>query len=435
MIESEQQNYCRNLVEVNKKQRVTTTQPIYNQQGVLLLAQGSDVDEQRSQVLLQHKLMKPLEECVSIASSLSGRELFEFMNKFSANIPGLHVVTVNEEYQKLLRQMCIFYERHALLQQNLTVLALRARTIYYHGIFSALAGLAIAQKLNLTPKEFQTVFIGGLFHDVGFLYLSPSLIDKTQGFTADEWKALQAHPLIAQRFLNMVPQLPKEVGLAIADHHERIDGTGYPRHLFGDKLSMASQIIAATDNIIFNHNRYKQYGEHAHKMLLTALKLSDNIYFDSVYDAALLLFKLAPAPTEKVGQAPSANQLLKRQQNLRTHFDNARNMAKQLNQLAPTNILVRSINAVMGRLAIAVVRSGALQQEQEEWLDKMSQHESSDDSFSLLEISVMQDQILDQLIHLKNLMERFMESFESNEPLFEKLSADFNNFNLQTMNT
>jgi HD-GYP domain-containing protein (c-di-GMP phosphodiesterase class II) len=226
MIDSEQHNYCRNLVEVNKKQRVVTTQPIYNQQGVLLLAKGHDLDEQRSQVLLHHKLMKPLEECVGIASSLSARQLFEFMNKFAANVPGLHVVTANEEYQKLLRQMCIFYERHALLQQNLTVLALRARTIYYHGIFSALAGLAIAQKLGLTMKEFQTVFIGGLFHDVGFLYLSSELIDKTQGFSADEWKALQAHPLIAQRFLNMVPQLPQEVGMAIADHHERIDGTG-----------------------------------------------------------------------------------------------------------------------------------------------------------------------------------------------------------------
>lgn len=432
MTDSEQHNYCRNLVEVNKKQRVVTIQPIYNQQGVLLLAKGSDMDEQRSQVLLQHKLLKPLEECVAIASSLSGRQLYEFMNKFSGNIPGLQAVTANEEYQKLLRQMCIFYERHALLQQNLTVLALRARTIYYHGIFSAMAGLAIAQKLDLSVKEFQTVFIGGLFHDVGFLYLSPNLIDKTQGFTADEWKALQAHPLIAQRFLNMVPQLPKEIGMAIADHHERIDGTGFPRNLFGDKLSMASQIIAATDNIIFNHNRYKHYGQHAHKMLLTSLKLSDNIYFDSVYDAALLLFMLAPAPTEKVGQAPSPVQLLKRQQALRTHFNNARQLAKQFNQLSAADTLVRSINAVMGRLAIAVVRSGALQQEQEEWLEKMS-GTSDEDQLSLLEISVMQDQILDQLIHLKNLMERIMEGLEGNEPHIEQLHADFNNFNLQAI--
>lgn len=432
MIESEQQNYCRNLVEVNKKQRVVTTQPIYNQQGVLLLAKGSDMDEQRSQVLLHHKLMKPLEECVAIASSLSARQLFEFMNKFSANIPGLHAVTHNEEYQKLLRQMCIFYERHALLQQNLTVLALRARTIYYHGVFSALAGLAIAQKLELSVKEFQTVFIGGLFHDVGFLYLAPNLIDKSHGFTADEWKALQAHPLIAQRFLNMVPQLPKEVGMAIADHHERIDGTGYPRHLFGDKLSVASQIIAATDNIIFNHNRYKHYGEHAHKMLLTSLKLSDNIYFDSVYDAALLLFKLAPAPKEKIGQAPSATDLLKRQQSLRTQFEHARQLAKQLNQFS-TDILVRSINAVMGRLAIAVVRSGALQQEQEEWLEKMIKDNSSDDSFQLLEISVMQDQIFDQLVHLKNLMERCIENFEGAEYDLTEFSQLFKRFDLQTI--
>ena len=123
----------------------------------------------------------------------------------------------------------------------------------------------------------------------------------------------EAHPLIAQRFLDMVPALPKDIGQAIVDHHERIDGTGYPRHLFGDKISLVSQIIAATDTIIYNHSRYVDYGAHAHTMLLLALKLSDNIYFESVYDAASILFKEAALPTDAIQQLPSAQNLLARQ--------------------------------------------------------------------------------------------------------------------------
>ncbi len=434
MTDSQQNNYCLNLIEVNKKQPVITTQDIFNQQGVLLLSEGATLDEKRSQILLQHKLIKPLEQCVGIANSLDAHQLFEYLNKFAKNLPGLYAVTNNESYQKTLRLVCLFYEKYPLLKQNLTVMALRAKHIYFQGIFSALAGVAIAKKLNLSLPDIQATFIAGLFHDVGFLYLAPELREKSHGFSAHEWKALQAHPLITQRFMTMVPGLPKEISLAIIDHHERIDGTGYPRQLFGDKISIVSQIIAATDNIIFNHSRYQDYGVHAHSMLLAALKLSDNIYFESVYDAATVLFKEAPAPTENLLELPSVEELLNRQQKLRQQFTHARSLSQQLFSLPQTPI-IRSISAVMGRLAISVVRSGILQPEQEEWLSNLRnrspQEQDNNEGWSLIEISVMQDQIHDQLVHLKNLMERAVENISQEQTAFSQCTALLHQIDLQ----
>lgn len=430
MSDSQQNHYCLNLIEVNKKQPVVTNQHIFNEQGLLLLAEGASLDEKRSQVLLQHKLVKPLEHCVGIAQSLDGQQLFTYLNKFAQNLPGLYAVTNNDGYQKNLRLACQFYEKFPLLQQNLTVLALRAKHLYFQGIFSALAGIAIARKLNLSLPEIHATFIAGLFHDVGFLYLSPDLREKNQGFNISEWKALQAHTLIAQRFLNMVPGLPKEIGMAIVDHHERIDGTGYPRQLFGDKISIVSQIIAATDNIIFNHSRYKDYGVHAHSMLLAALKLSDNIYFESVYDAATVLFKVAPTPTENLLSLPSVELLLTRQKNLRQQFTTAKGLAQQL-LFHHQNSVVRSVTAAMGRLAISVVRSGILQPEQEDWLNMLSSQRDASDNWSLVEISVMQDQIHDQLVHLKNLMERAIEQLPQEDAQLNHFSSLLQHLDLQ----
>ena len=429
MTDSQQNHYCLNLIEVNKKQPVAINQNIYNQQGLLLLSEGASLDEKRSQVLLQHKLAKPLEHCVGIASSMDAHQLFDYLNKFAKKLPGLHAVTNNEGYQKSLRLACLFYEKFPLLQQNLTVLALRAKHIYYQGIFSALAGIAIARKLNLSLPEIHATFIAGLFHDVGFLYLAPELREKSHGFTAHEWKALQVHPLIAQRFLDMVPGLPKEIGIAIIDHHERIDGTGYPRHIFGDKISKVSQIIAATDHIIFNHARYEDYGVHAHSMLLAALKLSDNIYFESVYDAATILFKEAPPPTEALLQLPSVDLLLARQKKLRIQFETAKGLAQQLfiNCKSP---LIRSVAAVMGRLGISVVRSGILQPEQEDWLINLSSDHNSTEGWSLVEISVMQDQIYDQLVHLKNLMERIIDGLARDDTQFNHFTHTLDKIDL-----
>lgn len=426
---SEQHYYCQNLIEVNKKESVVTNQPIYNDHGVLLLAQGASLDEKRAAVLLQHKLMKPLEECVGIASSLDARQFFALLNKFAQKIPGLHAVTDNDQYQHSLRQACLFYEKYPLLKQNLTVMALRAPTIYYQGLYSALAGLAIARRMNLSLRDLQTTFIAGLFHDVGFLYLPQELLVKTHNFTAEEWKALQAHPLIAQRFLTLIPDLPKEIGIAIAEHHERIDGTGYPRHIFGEKMSMVSQIIAATDNIITNYNRYNHYGDHTHLILLTALKLSDNIYFDSVFDAAMVLFKHAQTPTTEIAHAPSIAQLLARQKMLRQQFESAKFLAQQLIKFS-SNPLVRSVNAVMGRLAVSIARSGILQSEQEEWIAKVNSDTLVEDGLHLAEVSVMHDQIYDQLVHIKNLMERVVENIASSEPHFNALNDTLQKINL-----
>ncbi len=422
MSNNESHNYCKNLMEVNKSHQVVAKQAIYNEQGVLLLTAGSEISEKRATVLLQHKLLKPLEQSIGIASSFTAKQLYDYINKFSANISGLVAVTDNENYQKILRQMCLFYEKFPLLQQNLTVLALRAHRIYYHGLFSAAAGLAIAIQLNLSQRELQTVFIAGLFHDIGFLYLAPELSQKTQDFTNEEWKALQAHPIIAQRFLSLVPDIPKEIGEAIGNHHERIDGTGYPYHIFGDKLPLVSQIIAATDNIIFNHSRYQDYGVHAHSMLLTALKLSDNIYFESVYDAAMVLFKHAPTPSDTIIDAPSVEELLVRQQMLQRQFQHAKFLSQKL-MAFPAGPMIRSVSAVMGRLAISVVRSGILQPEHEEWLSKAT-HEQVSDGVSLVEFSVMLDQIYDQLLHLKNIMERVVEAIPPHDSPLKKLATE-----------
>jgi HD-GYP domain-containing protein (c-di-GMP phosphodiesterase class II) len=433
MTDSQQNNYCLNLIEVNKKQPVVTNQDIFNQQGLLLLAKGANLDEKRSQVLLQHKLIKPLEHCVGIADSLDAYQLFEYLNNFARSLPGLYAITNNDSYQKTLRIACLFYEKYPLLKQNLTVTALRAKDIYFHSLYSALAGVAIAKKLNLSLPEIEATFIAGLFHDVGFLYLPLELREKKAGFTLHEWKALQAHPVIAQRFLSMIPGLPKEIGEAIVNHHERIDGTGYPRQLFGDKISIISQIIAATDNIVFNYNRYQDYGVHAHSMLLAALKLSDNIYFESVYDAATLLCKEAPRPNQNLLKLPTVEKLLSRQKTLRQQFTSAKQLSQQLFTL-PQNPIVRSISAVMGRLAISVVRSGVLQPEQDEWLTNLSPINDSNihnEGWSLIEISVMQDQIHDQLVHLKNLMERAIENISPEDNAFDVCTTLFRDINLQ----
>ena len=90
----------------------------------------------------------------------------------------------------------------------------------------------------------------------------------------------------------------------------------------------------------------------------------------------------------------------------------------------PASPMTRSVAAVMGRLGITVVRSGILQQEQEEWLSKKTQEQEDEDGLSLVEVGVMQDQIYDQLLHLKNIMERVVEAIPAQEAHLKALAEN-----------
>jgi len=86
----------------------------------------------------------------------------------------------------------------------------------------------------------------GLLHDIGKLAISNRILDKPGKLTDDEFAAVKEHPAYSLRILERAPCFAAIADLA-ADHHERIDGTGYPRRLAGDALDMPVRVLAVAD--------------------------------------------------------------------------------------------------------------------------------------------------------------------------------------------
>lgn len=400
--------FCQHLSDLNETQKVLVSEDICNEQGAVILKKGDDLTERRAQMIVKHRLIKPIEQCIALEKTYGPSQLFKYLKSFGATVPGLHQVMTTESFETALKSMCAYYGKFPLIKQNITVLATRLPNIYNNSVFTALAGLAIARQMQLPLREQQTVFMAALLHDCGFLYIPHHLATKTQDFTAQEWHSLLAHPIIAKRFIDSVPDLPKEVGTTVLDHHERTDGTGFPQQKFGDELSRASQIIGIADDIVTAYHAYKKYGEHTHNMILSALKLNDNLHFEQVFKATAILFQKSQKPSSPPPQHASATQLLARHQHMEPHFEMMRTLSRQL--IAKTkHPLNRSIAAMLGRLAISIVRSGLMQEEHETWLAEIIQRETDEDIQQLLETSVMYDQVDAQLAHLKNLLSRVID--------------------------
>jgi HD-GYP domain-containing protein (c-di-GMP phosphodiesterase class II) len=83
-------------------------------------------------------------------------------------------------------------------------------------------------------------------HDLGRLGISNTIWDKRGKLTHSEMERVRLHPYLSERMLSFSPALAP-LGAIAVQHHERLDGSGYPRGLTGDAISPAGRILAAAD--------------------------------------------------------------------------------------------------------------------------------------------------------------------------------------------
>lgn len=88
---------------------------------------------------------------------------------------------------------------------------------------------------------------GALLHDVGQTRLPRNLLRKTDPYTESERRLMEQHPTLGLNVIQRSENIPDAARLIVAQHHERVNGTGYPAKLKGDEISLYSQIVGITD--------------------------------------------------------------------------------------------------------------------------------------------------------------------------------------------
>lgn len=104
----------------------------------------------------------------------------------------------------------------------------------------------IAEEMKLSGPHRQWLRRAALLHDIGKLGVSNSILDKPGKLDEEEWVAMRHHATETETILSRI-SIFKTMAPVAAAHHERLDGTGYPKGLVGDEISFESRIIAVAD--------------------------------------------------------------------------------------------------------------------------------------------------------------------------------------------
>ena len=115
-----------------------------------------------------------------------------------------------------------------------------------HSVRTHALALTLARAMGLRGKDLENAAQGGLLHDIGKIGISQEILDRPGKLTDEEWQLVRSHPRTAHDVLSTSPYL-QEVAEIVYAHHERFDGTGYPRGLKGDKIPLGARIFAVVD--------------------------------------------------------------------------------------------------------------------------------------------------------------------------------------------
>jgi putative nucleotidyltransferase with HDIG domain len=110
----------------------------------------------------------------------------------------------------------------------------------------ALRSVQVGETLGLTPERLRVLAAGGLLHDMGKLSVPDEILKKPASLTDDEYEVVKRHSEWGDELLARLG-FPREVRRLVRDHHERLDGSGYPFGAYGEQLDLETRIIGACD--------------------------------------------------------------------------------------------------------------------------------------------------------------------------------------------
>lgn len=150
---------------------------------------------------------------------------------------------------------------------------------------------AMARELKVLEDRITGLRLAGLIHDIGKVRVPSEILTNPDGLSEAEFTMIKMHPVIGYEILKTI-DLPWPIAQIVYQHHERLDGSGYPRGLSGDDIILEARILAVADVVeaISSHRPYRP--ARGIDRALDEIQTNTGVLYDGVVvDTCLKLFK------------------------------------------------------------------------------------------------------------------------------------------------
>lgn len=235
------------IMEASETQRIIAGRDIFDISGTKLWASDQRVSASLQRKLLDRQLRNPLETCLMAEDGVTPGSLAKAL-QLLIDTPG-PLATLLRPHAPRLALEAGNLPLHPVVQLLLSA-ARTARPQHFDHAVQAMsvAGASMVEHGG-TVAEVRLAMLGGLLHDIGEMYINPlhgeADADRSMDFTS--YQQLVVHPHVGQLLISQLTPYPAALSRAIGEHHEHLDGSGYPHALKREALSPLGRLLAVTE--------------------------------------------------------------------------------------------------------------------------------------------------------------------------------------------
>jgi HD-GYP domain-containing protein (c-di-GMP phosphodiesterase class II) len=239
--------YLQAVAALARQRAVTAHQDIYCNNGMKLVAKGTRLGDEQFERLAQHKLTEPLDGMLISEHAIDAAGLAIEAGKVLER-DAIYARMGNRSGDPLaVKHGLAALRLPASLLMRLTVMREQRPAMFAHSLRTAMIAYALAQRLKLAVSDREPLLLAALCHDVGEMHTDPLLLESAHNITPDERRFVHVHPLTSHVLLNSIEGFPPAARLAILQHHERLDGSGYPHGRRAGQISPLAKLVAVAD--------------------------------------------------------------------------------------------------------------------------------------------------------------------------------------------
>ena len=229
---------------------------IYNNLGGLLLKAGSEIKGPYIEKVIElgfqglyidDDISKDIEVENVISDELRLETISKLKNMFMNAKNNKSIDKNMKEISSMTEEMVDELISNRNLMVNMVDIKSFDNYTFYHYVNVAVLSIIMGISLNLNKNELYKLGMGALLHDIGKVFINQDLLNKEEELTEAEFEIMKSHSINGYRYIKSNFDVPVTSYIAVLDHHERYDGTGYPNKKVGENISLFGRIIAIAD--------------------------------------------------------------------------------------------------------------------------------------------------------------------------------------------
>ncbi|MBL8314835.1 MAG: HD domain-containing protein [Rubrivivax sp.] len=235
------------ILEAAQTKSIIASRDIFDISGIKLWARDMPVSTALQRKLLDRQLRNPLESCLMAEDGVTTATLVEALEALLARQTPLSSL-LRPRAAKLVQEAA-HLPLHSVAQLLLTAGQASRPESFDHALQAMALSGALMLSHGCTAMELRLAMLAGLLHDLGEMYIDPRFgeADADRSLDFQSYQQLVVHPHVGQLLIAQLTDYPKALARAVAEHHERLDGSGYPHALRREAVSPLGCMLAVCE--------------------------------------------------------------------------------------------------------------------------------------------------------------------------------------------